>query len=901
MINNRKVIGACISELHGSFKSEQLEILNREIMAAGYKLIIFNSLSNLYDSGPYDNGSLSVFRKINFDIIDCLIIFDKGFTNKQIGDELVAAAREKNVPVVIVNGEVEGCYCIVEDFKTSYKNLIRHVIKDHNARDTFFMGGYRWNQDSLDRLACYKKALGEENINFDESMVGYGEFWDKPAIDELNHLLENRENPPQAIICANDCMAMAVCTRLKELGYNVPNDVIVTGFDGIEEGRYFIPNITTIRENVEGEAMVCAEVVKEILEGGKPKKVTKVPYRVIYNESCGCESEEDFGDYRNKMAECMRKNRNVSGHETFVFEGVDKFLACDSLPEMLDVLAKYNTVANSYMLINSMLLESINIMYKSNLNMDFSKEYLVFSSESEEEFGLMDVNFDSKQMIPEIDEWLEDDSVCIINSLYVEDYQYGMFVYKTDKIEEAANFATRFSRALNLSFATVYNRMIQKGMQMELEETQYIDTFSQFNNIKGLDRWFKTFAKNEESHQKMVSLILFKISKFRYIYDNFGTAENEAVIQIIADILSKFSSSYKCAGRSSDDEFVLLGYSENEDIKEYNEKVEKLVNEIMTAVENFNAMHLKKYSIELNTGHTIISKGWDTDLRSLIKLAYGEMYLKAMGPERNNFYKSVEGSDMEDHYQELMVVLEKKLLTYHFQPIIDSKSGEIYAYEALMRTIGGVKLTPPQLLATAAKYDKLYELEKMTLFGIMDYFVANFEKFNKRRVFINSIPGYFLNDDDFKIFVEKFKPYLEYCVFEITEQDSITDSELSKIKTLTIDETKAQFAVDDYGSGQSNIENLLRYSPNIVKIDRFLIQDIYKEPNKQLFISNIIEFAKLNNMRVVGEGVETIEELKTILDYGVDYIQGFYTARPGEEPLDKLPKDVHEAVTRIRG
>ena len=116
---------------------------------------------------------------------------------------------------------------------------------------------------------------------------------------------------------------------------------------------------------------------------------------MIYNESCGCESEEDFGDYRNKMAECMRKNRNVSGHETFVFEGVDKFLACDSLPEMLDVLAKYNTVANSYMLINSMLLESINIMYKSNLNMDFSKEYLVFSSESEEEFGLMDVNFDS--------------------------------------------------------------------------------------------------------------------------------------------------------------------------------------------------------------------------------------------------------------------------------------------------------------------------------------------------------------------------------------------------------------------------------------------------------------------------------------------------------------------------
>ena len=101
-----------------------------------------------------------------------------------------------------------------------------------------------------------------------------------------------------------------------------------------------------------------------------------------------------------------------------------------------------------------------------------------------------------------------------------------------------------------------------------------------------------------------------------------------------------------------------------------------------------------------------------------------------------------------------------------------------------------------------------------------------------------------------------------------------------------------QLAVDDYGSGQSNIQNLLRYTPNIVKIDRFLIKDISRDSNKQLFINNIIEFAKLNDMRVVGEGVETEEELKAVTEYGVDYIQGFYTARPKSEPLDELPDEI---------
>jgi len=248
--------------------------------------------------------------------------------------------------------------------------------------------------------------------------------------------------------------------------------------------------------------------------------------------------------------------------------------------------------------------------------------------------------------------------------------------------------------------------------------------------------------------------------------------------------------------------------------------------------------------------------------------------------------------DSKDHYDDLMLVLNKQLLTYHFQPIVDAVTGEIYAYEALMRTSGGVDISPLVLLQAAAKYKKLYDLEKMTLFGIMDYYVEHFDKFKGRRLFINSIPGHFLNDEDFKLFTEKYRDYIKYCVFEITEQNSISDGELFKIKTLTVDDMSGQLAVDDYGSGQSNIQNLLRYTPNIVKIDRFLIKDISRDSNKQLFINNIIEFAKLNDMRVVGEGVETEEELKTVTEYGVDYIQGFYTARPKSEPLDELPIEI---------
>ncbi len=900
MIGNTKIIGACISELHNVTKSEQMQLLNRELRKYGAKLIIFNSLLNVYDNSAYDEGSLSIFETINFDILDCLIIFDRGFSNKQSGSNLIMKAKEHNVPVIVINAEIEGCFCIVDDFKTSYKNLIRHVIHEHNAKDTFFLGGYRWNPESLDRLACYKKALGEENINFDESMVGYGDFWDGPAVEELNRILEERKCPPKAIFCANDCMAMAVIRRLNELGYRVPEDVIVTGYDGIEEGKYFVPNLTTIKENFEGEAIECARLVFEILEGTAQMKTIRVPYKVVFNESCGCPSEEDFSDYRMRMADTMRQNRDSSGHETAIFDGVDKFLSCNNLPEMLENLKEYDLEKNSYLLIKSMLLESLDVMYESHLNLDYSKEYVVLSSESDEEFGIVNEP-DLSKMIPDFEEWLEDDTVCIANALYVENYRFGKYLCKTDDIRTAASHTNRISRALNLSFGIIYNRMIQKGMQMELEQSLITDSMTGLANIKGLEKWFDDYEKNPKNHERGIAITIFKLDKYKYLYDNYGVSEIEEIMCNVAGFLQKNSGNYKFVAKKSDDEFALIDYSANFDNADtIKETVTNRVNETLSAVENFNALHCKEYSIVLNDGTSFYPPGWDSDLRTLMKQAYGELYLNILKNERKHRKESTIEEDSEDHYEELKLILDKKLLTYHFQPIVDMQSGEIYAYEALMRTVGDINISPTVLLHTAEKYNKLYELEKMTLFGIMDFYVTNFEKFKGRRVFINSIPGHFLNDRDFDQFTKKYKDYLKYCVFEITEQDSISDKELTKIKTLTVEEMKAQLAVDDYGSGQSNIQNLLRYAPNIVKIDRFLIQDISKDTNKQLFISNIIEFARLNDMRVVGEGVENQEEFRTVAEYGVDYIQGFYTAKPKAEPLDELSGDIKEIVEKIR-
>ena len=135
-------------------------------------------------------------------------------------------------------------------------------------------------------------------------------------------------------------------------------------------------------------------------------------------------------------------------------------------------------------------------------------------------------------------------------------------------------------------------------------------------------------------------------------------------------------------------------------------------------------------------------------------------------------------------------------------------------------------------------------------------------------------------------------PIANPIVIEITEQNDLTDEELNRIKNFDGKGGNCQLAVDDYGAGFSNIVNLLRYKPDVIKIDRYLISDIHNDINKQMFVKSTIDFAQMNGIKTIAEGVETSEELQAVISYGVDLIQGFYTARPSAEPLDELPDKI---------
>ena len=242
-------------------------------------------------------------------------------------------------------------------------------------------------------------------------------------------------------------------------------------------------------------------------------------------------------------------------------------------------------------------------------------------------------------------------------------------------------------------------------------------------------------------------------------------------------------------------------------------------------------------------------------------------------------------------------IIDDNLFGYHFQPIVSVTTGEIFSYEALMRPRSDILDSPLQILKYAKLRNRLNDIERATFLNVLKIVDHKSKFFHGKRVFINSIPKTRFNEEDQGSVNELLMRHNRTVVVELTERAELDDKEFVEFKeryrTLNV-----QTAIDDYGSGYSNVQNLLRYMPNYVKIDRSLLSGMQDDPKKRHFVREIIEFCHSNGILALAEGVETSEELRSVILLGADLIQGYYTARPAAEPVADISFEIRQEIKK---
>ena len=888
MDTSKKIIAVCTTQLEAFDRTRLIEKLYSKLDKDKYKFIVFNSHSDFSKQTPNDVGARAVYDIINYDKIVCLIIDRIHFKSEEVFDEIVERAIERKTPVIVLNTEREGCFCINPDYLVAYEELIEHLVTVHNYHDFFFIGGMEGETETEKRLEIFKRTLLKYGLSISDDRIAYGLYYEEPVYRIFEGLYK-AGRLPQVFVCANDIMALALYQKAQEYGLKIPEDFAVTGFDGLPYTQYISPPLATCQSNYDGLIQKVEEIIEGVCNETLLPQSFLVPYETIAKGSCGCPAESKHLSNN----EFIHRYRNVDRllfYEQKTFNTIDKAIFLDYQSNIYEMLIKCSAPSSS-VCIKGNYSSTLNSLLDSGNK--FPEKFFVLTPESDAAAGESHINmFPYEDMVPRIDDWLQDDTVYMVNTIYAGDAVCGHYALKTRLMGDKIPRFVRTGRAINIVMAEALFRYKQRNTFHDNANTLNIDPVSGLPNLKALLAWFDEFAANPENREKHVIVSLYWMPKYKELHELCGIRERDKMVAYVGELLRIANTHRSFVSQIAEDEFVIVNYVKDEN--EMPNTIDHATNTFFGLRENYDREKKKQYGpdfeIEVNCGCTYLYSGWskDTEISSLIKMARTEMFANKL--KYGSVSDTKKQRSVREDYNAMMLLISQNKFIYHYQPIIDIKGKSIYAYEALMRTDSEINMSPLDILATADSYNRLYSIERATVFNVLQQYADSHEEaFHDRKVFINSIPGHFLNYNDRREILAKYSDCLNSVVFEITEGSAAGDEEIELIKTMGSNEIHIPIAIDDYGSGYSNMVNLMRYTPQIIKVDRSLITDIDKNANKQMFMTGTIDFAKANQIKVLAEGVETQEEFRTVVALGVDYVQGYYSGRPTLQPLEEIP------------
>ncbi len=413
---------------------------------------------------------------------------------------------------------------------------------------------------------------------------------------------------------------------------------------------------------------------------------------------------------------------------------------------------------------------------------------------------------------------------------------------------------------------------------------EYIATRNDITQIMNPKKQLNDFIKNT----KYPILIYLKLDNYDILEELYENQIVELIQNEIAMYLSKAATSYCKSNKIfqlGDGEYTIA--SQREDFLFDNEKFINQIKEFQNIIQD----HIVyagdiKYAISIVVSVVFEGSQVIESAKIGIKKAIKTKQSLIIS---NNLAEEKLQSAQKNMATILMIkkAIDEYRIVPYFQPIVNNKTKKIEKYESLVRLIkeNGEVLSPYHFLEIAKKskyYSHITDIMVKSIFKALDktdkvvtmnLSALDIERKNTREKILK--------------YLERHKEQSNRIVFELLEDEGIKDMDILKTFIAKVKKFGVKIAIDDFGSGYSNFERLMDFSPDILKIDGSLVRNIAYNSYSLSVVKTIVTFAKEQNIETIAEFVET-KEIFDILDYlGVDYSQGYYFGKPKKLDSDQ--------------
>lgn len=613
MIYGNKIITLCTAKVSDIQVSRFVSALNDKLVNNSASLMVYSINTELYWDDDNISAEVAVYDIIKYGITDAVIIMDEKIKNRSVVEKIIAESKANNIPVFVIDGKYEGVPCICFDYEKGFEKIVRHVFEHHTVKKPHFIAGMEGNDFSEKRIDIFKKVLAEQGIAFDESMLSYGDFWEQPAANATKALIDSG-NIPDAVICANDTMAMAVCNVFQENGIRVPEDVIVSGFDGLDEIYFTSPKVSSACCDSSVIASAMYDVLEECFAHKKIDDIIYVVPKLIPNCSCGC---EEYIDPQVHTDEVTDNFYHYQEDLRVLFEVASKMQTSDSFGQAAAHLHNY-LLSEMFCLVNkSCMSKEVDYFSDDSGNGIDTEMYIIYNSDNTNEYNFRIYEHSKSKVSSYFSRLIEKKCPLIFNSIVFMGKVLGYCCFHFEK-GNIANLSRIFPvvTAIGAGLGGYITKQHKKYLTDKIEEMDQKDPLTNLYNRKGFQAAFEKLAA--QSYGRSIVIIASDLDRLKYINDNFGHDTGDKAVQTAAEIFKDSCPFGTLCVKYGGDEILAVLFGEY--------SAEDIIDRINDGLSKYNLKSGNEYKVSLSCGHYKTTFTRNFDFAEAVKKAEEKMF-----------------------------------------------------------------------------------------------------------------------------------------------------------------------------------------------------------------------------------------------------------------------------------
>lgn len=603
-----------------------LEGVRKRAMEENMDLFYFVNFSSGSESDIDNVGERCVFTLPNICEFDGVILLANTI-NMDYEREMLRKTIVKNaIPAISLEYELEGIPYIGTDTYQGVYELTRHVIEEHNAQKFVFVSGPANNQESQKRREAMEAALKEFGLVLGKEDVIEADWSYFVSYASMLQYVQSHEEMPDAIVCANDEMAIGVCAALDYLGISVPEEVLVTGCDCLTKGQEFFPILSTVGRDWDTLGYRSMNMLIDRIQGKEIPYRTVLDSSAVIGESCGCSASKE--KVRKSLRSIISNYRGKQ--EATINEWQLRYLD--------ELLSKENEAQK--------LKETMSGVFESNHSFEGS-DFMIcivdgYFEEKEEREELppgklgdkMEVfvniengvsvklkKFKTEKMLPQYDDKNEETHVFLFVPLHIKNYCIGYFVQKDNLKGLYEQSLYIYTRRLSQDLERVRQNIRLEELNKRLKDVSITDALTGLRNRTGLDALAMPYLKECQKNNQNSAIVFADVNHMKVINDKYGHLQGDLALCTVAEAIKKTLPDKWIAVRYGGDEFLMVG-----DCKDM-QAAEAIRKQLEEELENLKRTRQLVFNLSVSFGAVVMHPGEENNLEEYLRKADEAMYM----------------------------------------------------------------------------------------------------------------------------------------------------------------------------------------------------------------------------------------------------------------------------------